>query len=83
MGSCLPREPTREREFGSELQDRVRSNVRQFLRYRRPKGCTAIDHINTFEHLCDEAEVHGMRMNAILKTTMLLESCGLSDEQEQ
>ena len=31
-----------EREFGSELQDRVRNHVRLFLRYRRQKGSSAL-----------------------------------------
>ena len=53
-----------------------------FLRYKRQKGCTAVDHVNTFEHLLFEAELHGMRLNNILKTTMLLESAGLTEEQE-
>ena len=71
-----------EREFGSELQDRVRNHVRLFLRYRRQKGSSAVDHVNTFEHLLFEAELHGMRLNNILKTTMLSESAGLTDDQE-
>ena len=50
-----------EREFGTEVQDRVRHALRPFLQYRRPKGCSAMDHVNTFEHLLSDAELHGLR----------------------
>ena len=61
--------------------DRVRSHIRAFFRNRRPRGTSALDHVNLFEHLLSEAEAHGLAISNVTKSTLLLETAGLPSWQ--
>ena len=70
-------------DLGSELQDRIKDSARAFMRYKRPRGVGAADHIVMFEKLYAEANSHGLYYSAVTLTMLLLESAMLSDSQEQ
>ena len=38
-------------DLGSEMQDRIKESARAFMRYRRPRGVTASEHVIMFEKL--------------------------------
>jgi hypothetical protein len=71
-----------EHAIGNEAQDYARLEVRKFFRYKRPKGCHAIDHVMNFELLYEEAEKHGIWMNDTIKAHFLMETAGLSEQEE-
>ena len=70
-------------DLGSELQDRVKESAKTFMRYRRPRGVSAAEHIVTFERLYADANAHGLYYSPVTLTMLLLESCQLTDSQEQ
>ena len=70
-------------DLGSELQDRVKESARAFMRYRRPRGVSAAEHIVTFERLYADANSHCLYYSPVTLTMLLLESCQLTDSQEQ
>jgi hypothetical protein len=72
-----------ETYLGAELQDRVRNHARAFMRYRRPRGCSASDHILEFERLYAEAVSHGLYFNTVTLSMYLLDTCQLSRHQEE
>ena len=70
-------------DLGSELQDRVKESAKTFMRYRRPRGVSAAEHIVTFERLYADANAHGLYYSPVTLTMLLLESCQLTENQEQ
>ena len=68
--------------LGAEAQDKQRHSYRAFERYRRNKGTSAAEHILEFERLYSEIVAHGMFLPRITLSMKLLESAGLSDQQE-
>jgi hypothetical protein len=71
-----------EADLGAELQDRVKHAMRAFMRYRRAKGVSASEHVVEFERLYSEAVSHGMWLNRVTLTMLLIESASLSESQE-
>jgi hypothetical protein len=71
-----------EQELGSELQDRVRSAGRTFMRFRRQRGQNATEYVAEFERLYAEGIAHGLWFNNTMLSMLLVEHAGLSESQE-
>jgi hypothetical protein len=72
-----------EGELGSELQDRTRASARSFMRYHRGKGTSISDHIISFEASYQQATDHGLQLSLPMLSMMLVETAGLSPQQEE
>ena len=72
-----------EAELGTELQDRVRSAGRLFMRFRRPRNMPASEYISEFERLYTEGVQHGLFFNNTMLSMLLIEHCGLTQSQEE
>ena len=72
-----------ETELGSELQDRVRSAGRLFMRFRRPRNMPAAEYISEFERLYSEGVQHGLFFNTTMLSMLMIEHCGLTSSQEE